>query len=327
MALRPTCLIVGLDGIDPDVTVNLMAFYAGCGYAVRVATAPAPCELLVIQRGHHVPGWSCLDARGDVHVYDYVFNGTADYHDAFPRAQRVLVISPSGLTSGRSTVPRERVVSSPHPVVTALWAPTRAQLAAPRPYPLVHIGHRKPNPAGDPWQQEIQQLAGYSACHFWGKGWTDLAGLLPHEHLHGPSSLHEAQGIYRRSHAALGVMHEFQRGRTISGRMWQAPLNGCQLYTEALPPGMTLPGVQVVERFTDLPAPPQPAQQLANAARRHWDEVTLRLADQLGLHWRAPGRASLARLYLTQVYLRHLKVAIERRQAAWRTAPLQRAQA
>lgn len=326
MAMRPSCLIVGLDGIDPDVTVNLMAFYTGCGYAVRVADAPAACDLLVIQRGHHVPGWTCEDARGDVHVYDYVFNGTSDYHDAFPQARQVRIISPS-VTSGRTEVPPEQLVTSPHPVVTGLWAPKRVLTDAERPYALVHIGHRKPNPAGDRWQMEIQQLAGYSTCHFWGKGWTDLAAPLSNEHLHGPSSLHEAQGIYRRARAALGVMHEFQRGRTISGRMWQAPLNGCQLYTEALPPGWSLPGVQVVDRFSDLPAPMLPAPQLAACAREHWDHVTRRLAAQLGLTWHPPGRLSLSRLYLAQVALRHLKVMLERHQAARRSSPPQQAQA
>jgi hypothetical protein len=328
MALRPTCLILGLDGIDPDVLVNLLSFYTGCGFNTRVASEPANCELLVIQRGHALPGWLCPQVRGEVHVYDYVCNGSSDLAHAFPQATRVRVISPTGQPSGSSPVPQDWLVASPHPVVSALWAP-RGRLAprAERSYGLVHIGHRKPNPAGDYWQQEIQQLAGYTNCHFWGQGWASLAGNLPQEHLHGPSSLHETQGIYRNAQAALGVMHEFQRGRTLSGRMWQAPLNGCLLYTEAVPPGMKLPGVQVVSGFSTLPSNDSHPEALVEDARAHWDGVTERLARTLGLQWHAPGRLGLARLYLQQVALRHVKVSLERSRAAWGLGPLQKARA
>jgi len=323
MALRPTCLILGLDGIDPDVLVNLIAFYSGCGYRVRVGVgvghAPEACELLVIQRGHYQPGWQCPQAQGDVHIYDYVYNGSSDYHSAFPSAQRVAVICPAGQPSGTTAVPPPCLVSSPHPVVTGLWAPSRE--AAPsqqRRHALVHIGHHKPNPAGDPWQQQIHQLASQGHCHFWGLGWERLIAA-PAPTLHGPSSLHEAQRIYRQAHAAVGVMHAFQRGNTLSGRMWQAPLNGCQLYTEALPAGMALPGVQVVNSFAHLPPPTQTPQQLSEAARAYWDERTRRLADRLSLRWSPPGAFELARLYAQQVGLRHLKLAIERH--ALRVAP------
>lgn len=315
-----TCVIVGLDGFDPDVLVNLQAFYAGCGFHVSVSRTVRDAELLVIQRGAYQPGQVFEVRASECHIYDYVFNGVSDLHAAFPNVRRVIVIAPSGRASGATRPPR--LVHGFHPVVPQLWA-SRAP-GGHRPFRVVHIGHRK-DPPSDPWQSEVQALAADGPCHFWGRGWLALGPSPAAEgRLHGPTSLHETQGIYRRAHCALGVMHGFQRGNTISGRMWQAPLNGCHLLTEAMLPNVDLPGVHVVDDFRSAVDDPQRGarpEELVEAASDYWGAATRQLALKLGYLYRPLSRAGLGALYGRYVYFRHVKLVAERIQQRRRGQP------
>lgn len=305
------CVIVGLDGFDPDVLVNLQAFYAGCGFRVAVSRTVRDAELLVIQRCAYPPGQVFGVRASECHIYDHVFNGVSDLHAAFPNVRRVIVIAPSGQPSG-STRPARTVRGFP-PVVPQLWA-SRAG-GNHRPFRIVYIGHRK-DPPSDPWQREIQAFAEEGGCHFWGRGWR-RPGLSPATapRFHGPTSLHETQGIYRRAHYALGVMHGFQRGNTISGRMWQAPLNGCHLLTEAMLPNVELPGVRLVGDFRsaiDHVRRESRPEDLVKSATEYWDAASRSLALRLGYLYRPLSRAGLAALYGRRVYLPHVKLVVER---------------
>jgi hypothetical protein len=183
------------------------------------------------------------------------------------------------------------------------WCPPCGAQAAS--YDYVHIGHRKPNPGGDPILLQMDAIAGGGRCHFWGKGWP-ASGLT----VHGPASLHESQQIYRRSNFALGVMYPFQRGRTISGRMWQAPLNGCMLISEAVPPGVPLPGVACcVDLPSALEAPQRApdASSLIEEAGVFWEDATVRLADTLGVKYSTPSVVAIRAGYLKWVYARHIE--------------------
>jgi hypothetical protein len=312
---RLRCVVVGLDGFDPDVLVNLQAFYSACGFEVSVSREVLDADLIVVQRGAFNPGL-VFQARAAVcHLYDYVYNGVSDLHVAFPRVAQVVVITPSGQASGTLSPPC--VVRGFHPVVPALWA--LRDTGNKRPYRWVHIGHRKDYPS-DPWQREIQDLALHGPCHFWGRGWQALPGASSSAatHLHGPASLHETQGIYRRAQRALGAMHAFQRGHTISGRMWQAPLNGCEMLTEAMLPNVHLPGVRVIgslsEALDDRTSQPKPSK-LVEAATAFWDAATRDLAKSLELRYRPPSRMACAAIYGRYVYMRHVKLAMDRLQA------------
>ena len=301
---RPRCKIVGFDGFDPDVLANLIAFYYACGFLVDISRAPADCELLVVQRGSYGGEVFATSARA-CHIYDYVASGTSDYHTAFPNIPERIVISPAPKVSGAST-PSNCVLSCP-PVVSRLWRNNEDGVSAA--YEFVHIGHRKSHPQPDPWLEQMDTVALSGNCHFWGNGWNQL-GPIPQSAAHGAASLHNCQQIYRRATFALGVMYPYQRARTISGRMWQAPLNGCALFSEAVLSNAHIPGVYETSDFGSLiGSPPEPPSRAAliNDASAYWDTVTLKLAGNLGLKYSAPGVSAAALTYFKWVYLRHIK--------------------
>jgi hypothetical protein len=299
---KPLCMIVGIDGFDPDVLANLAAFYGGCGYIVRISRQPRDCELLVLQRGPY--SGQVFNTRASAcHIYDYAALGTSDFHRAFPDIGDRVVIAPGEGASGIHAPPRE--VRGIHPVVPALWRASSRGRSAKVSYDYVHIGHRKPNPGGDSVLLQMDAIAGGGRCHFWGKGWPAAGPTV-----HGPASLHESQQIYRRSKFALGAMYPFQRGRTISGRMWQAPLNGCMLLSEAVPPGISFPGVARCIDFMgafDAPQQAPEASSLIEEAGVFWEDATMRLADSLGLKYSTPSVLAIRATYLKWVYARHVE--------------------
>ncbi|HKE97201.1 MAG TPA: hypothetical protein VKB34_23020 [Povalibacter sp.] len=298
---RGHCVIVGLDGFDPDVLANLALFYAACGLTVTSSQTPQDCDVLVVQRGTWQGQQFDVHAR-ECHIYDYTWTGTADLHQAFPNIRSIVVISPSATASGKSTPPA--LIRSFHPVIPALWA--NPQVDTPRGYGFVHVGHRKPNSAGDAWLEQMDAVVREGSCDVWGNGWDGIADATTS---HGPATLHQCQAVYRQARCAFGIMYPFQRGRTISGRAWQAPLNGCVLYSEAIIPDVALPGVERCDDF--LGAPRQPATRhkpsdLAQEATQFWENVSWRLAAQLGLYYERPTAVMVRNVYAREVYLRHL---------------------
>jgi hypothetical protein len=308
---RPRCVIVGFDGFDPDVLANLVAFYTACGFSPQISPQPLDCDLLVIQRGRY--RGEVFQARAQCcHVYDYVATGTSDFHAAFPNVQQCLVIAPTAQVSGTSA-PTDVIESVP-PVVASLWrAPHRRRQSAAI-YEFVHIGHRKSNPMQDGWLTRMDGIAAGGECHFWGDGWSPLTPV-PFSRMHGPASLHDCQHIYRRSAFAFGVMYPYQRARTLSGRMWQAPLNGCALYCEDLLPNAEMPGVHVCDDYAELIRCPPPRPQraaLVDAAADYWNATTTRLASRLGLRYSSPSWSSVNTVYLKWVSLRHFRSRVWR---------------
>lgn len=306
------CVIVGLDGFDPDVLANLVVFYGACGFDTRISAQPTNGDLLVIQRGKYRN--QHFETRAQAcHIYDYAGLGTSDLHLAFPHVAKCIVIAPGFRVSGVAGVP-PNVVRSFHPVIPELWR-FENQPKRKRPYDFVHVGHRKAEPAGDAWFKRLDEAARSGSCHFWGGGWHDVVPGNSRM-IHGRISLHGSQRIYRQALRALGVMYPFQRELTISGRMWQAPLNGCVLFSEAMIPDRTLPGVELCRDYLELlgkpPTLPNSAG-LVEEASEYWTATTVRLAGELGLHFRPPSQWALRRAYFDRVYLRHIRDVIDGR--------------
>ncbi len=196
-------------------------------------------------------------------------------------------------------------------MVPALWRADRKTLNPRKPYDFVHIGHRKPNPNGDTCLEQLDSVARSGRCDFWGFGWEQLNA--PDGKLHGAATLHETQRIYRQSACALGVMYPFQRGHTISGRMWQAPLSGCRLFSESVMSGVNLPGVYKCEDFEALLGSPPPPRQsaLVEDCSDFWSDVTAKLAGMLGLKYAPPSKWTVSAVYAKWIYSRHVKTHIQ----------------
>ncbi len=284
MSSTPRCHILSIDFQDLDVIWNVRLFYRAAGFELIREWVDQELELLVILRGD--PGLSHEDYDGIVHVYDYVKELQVDWRCRFPHAREIRLISllrPPFLPEG------VRWVQGYLPVIAEFWQQLPFRKRAGRP---LHIANFKPM-GDDPYQQDLARLARRGLVEVHGGHW-DRLGLSTH----GLSYL-EANRRLASAWCCYGLMYPYQRGTTLSGRMWQAPLHGCLVISEKGTNPFGLPGILEVERF----APDtllsvgsiRECWQVRSEATRYWQEATAQLALQLDLPtYRGPSAAQLA---------------------------------
>ena len=259
------------DYVDLDVFLNIQVFYRSAGYQIHLNRTPGADDLLVVLRGD--PGESLSGHRGDVHVYDYVKEHRIDWAGRMPAASRIVVVSLS------PPAHREGVewLRGYLPVVPEIW---RQPLARERQSRPLHIANWKPL-RDDPYQHQIVDLVRGGDLDVYGGKWDRLE-----VETHGLSYL-EANRRLASARCCYGLMYAYQRGTTASGRMWQAPLNGCWVFSEAGTDIAGIPGVIAVERFEPanlaLLSQKPCASSLAQESSAYWRQATLQLAVKLGL--------------------------------------------
>jgi len=309
----PRFHILSLDFQDLDVIWNVQLFYLGAGFSLCRHWPDDGLELLVILRGD--PGLSHQSHRGIVHVYDYVKELQVDWRACFPHAHRIQVISllrPDRHDSGIEWV------RGYLPVIPEFWQlqPFRKQEERP-----LHIANCKPL-GNDAYQRDLARLARRGLVRVHGRHW-DRLGLRTH----GLSYL-EANRLLAGAFCCYGLMYPYQRGTTLSGRMWQAPLHGCLVISEKGTNPLGLPGILEVDRFTPdtllSVASIRDCLEIRDAATHYWREATKLLARALGLA--APAAPSGAQLALCRRQRRaqHLAVVWSRRlnrAAGWLAPP------
>lgn len=315
MPSSPRCHILSIDFQDLDVIWNVTLFYQAAGFSVSREHPPSrqAVDVLVILRGD--PGLSHQDHRGEVHVYDYVKELQVDWRGRFPKARMIRLISlfpPESFAEGITWV------QGYLPVVPEFWqeSPFRKRLGRP-----LHIANFKPI-GNDPFQQELAELARRDLVKVHGGNWDRLDLRT-----HGLSYL-EANRLLARSWCSYGLMYPYQRGTTLSGRMWQAPLHGCLVVSEKGTNPLGLPGVLEVERFGPETlmsvSSIKECREIRDAATRFWREATHRLAEQLNLPTlEAPSAAQMAACR-RQMLGQHLRVVGNRRlqrSVRWLTPP------
>jgi hypothetical protein len=221
-----TCLIFGHNGLDLDITLNLRYFYRSLGFKVFFSDKLHDADLLVVIRA--------VDAEIDIspyhfsliHIYDYL---GCDY-DAFVNSIDHTIT----YIFCTSEVKRYRLIQQLHfpekqiavafpPVNVKLWSKKIKKLQ----YKMVHIGNFKPITDEDPIKQVFNESIIYFNTNIWGMGWNIRRDLY-----HGRIGLFSVSAIYAKSKFAFGLMYPFQRDVTFSGRFWQAPLNGCYVFSE-----------------------------------------------------------------------------------------------
>ena len=196
---------------------NVRLFYLAAGFALVRDGEDPDLDLLVILRGD--PGQAHREHRGIVHVYDYVKELQVDWPACFPRAREIRLVSlfqPDPLPDGVRWVPGYL------PVIPEFWQRHPFRKKARRP---LHIANFKPM-GDDPYQRDLARLARHGLVRVYGARW-DRLGLATH----GLSYL-EANRRLADAWCCYGLMYPYQRGATLSGRMWQAPLHGCQVISE-----------------------------------------------------------------------------------------------
>jgi len=309
--MQKRCVLVNQDSQDGDVVINLMLFYESCGYEVTMTTEPKPADLVVIQRAFRRESDPPVRIEeADLHVYDYSKMPNGHYARSLTGVDRYHLIT----LDRTADDPRAQLVAGNHPVMTGLWVP--AGDLGPVRYPGVHIGNLKESVRSDPLQASFERYAARSpGCHFFGGGWHLVPGV--DERGHGHITLHESQSVYRSSGCGFGIMYPYQRQQALSGRMWQGPLNGCPIYTEALPPDLALPGVVRTHDYSEmlhLPPPLSHAERhdLVSRAQKYWDQDAARIAAGLGLELRPAPTGRVASLYRKHVVAHHARLKLRR---------------
>ena len=279
---KPLCQIVSSDYLDKDVYLNIRCFYLAAGYRLIPASRPNPeADLLVVLRGDN--GSEQRDFRGEIHIYDYVKEYLVDWQNRYPVASRLVVVSlaasslqPAVATAGAYGKPAITAVDAYLPVIPALWSSAwRSKQRKP-----LHISNFK-RMGDDAYQQDLLALIRSGAVQAFGSKW-DLVGVRTH-----PLSYLQANRVLAAAASCFGLMWPYQRGRTLSGRMWQAPLNGCFVLTETGTDILGCPGVIERQAFdassASLAFSDQRCRQLAIEAAAFWEAHTRGLAALLGI--------------------------------------------
>lgn len=313
--MKAQAVVYGHDGFDRDVTVNLLGFYRRLGVQTRSSRYLIEADLLIVER----PPQSAkgFDRYSRVHFYDYVgadvipflrdlegHAGATVFTTSAPR-QRELLEAVPGLEG--------RVRVALPPVLTSLWtAPLRSDARLTTP---IHIGNYKPyySDESDAFSSALLDGIRAGMIEVWGAGWVEKVG--DNAGVHGPLRLAEVSPLYARAALAVGMMYPFQREVTFSGRFWQAPLNGCTLYSEPSYYAGQIPGVEVFESLDDLVRATEQQQkrtlpertELKSRASNFWDAELAKTSQIVGetLEGLQPRRAAL------KDRLVHLRLAVE----------------
>ena len=283
---QTVCRIVSSEYLDKDVYLNIRAFYRAAGFRIIPPTARLngvsnqQVDLLVVLRGDN--GSDLQDFSGPIHVYDYVKEYVVDWACRYPAASHITVVALAasschlvGDSQPASDPARVSWVDAYLPVIPALWTlPWSGKRQQP-----VHISNFK-RMGDDAYQRDLLALIRAGVVRAFGANWQ-LAGVRAH-----PLSYRQANQHLSASAWCFGLMWPYQRGRTLSGRMWQAPLNGCFVLSERGTDILGCPGVIECEAFhadaATLGLDPQACRDLADKASAFWESHSRSLAAALG---------------------------------------------
>jgi hypothetical protein len=272
----PTCRIVSSDYLDRDVYLNIRCFYASAGYRL-IGPEHAAVDLLVVLRGDN--GTADQSFAAAIHIYDYVKEYQVDWARRYPAARSIVLVSlddpPPPSADPPSADPRLRHVRAYLPVIPGLWTCR----SGPRRSRPVHVSNYKRMP-GDPFQEELLALIQAGRVEVHGNRWEQV-GVRAR-----PLSYRRANRLIAGSASCFGLMWPYQRGVTLSGRMWQAPLNGCFVLSEPGTDRLGCPGVLERPHFdltsASLRFGPERCDALAREAAAFWEAHTRRLGVALG---------------------------------------------
>lgn len=265
-----SCRFFFLDYIDFDVYLNARIFYRLAGYSIRNSGDLSECDLLVLFRG--LPVRIYPEYSGPIHFYDYVCEHNIDIRHYFPNSTSITVISIAphkNLSSTLSCVPAYL------PVIPSLWQFSLPLI--PRSSLPIHISNHKPL-KNDVYQQEIISLALVGKLSIYGSKWERVNIKAR------PLSYLSANIKLSLSSVCYGLMYPYQRGRSLSGRMWQGPLQGCMVLSEPNTNVYGCPGVFETSSFANaFETTNINPHEIAREATDFWWKKTQFLAVNLGL--------------------------------------------
>lgn len=300
--------VVNEEGVDLDVLINLRLFYSNYG---KVKTCKqivqVTGDLIVLMRCKDVTSYLKLDRP--IHIYDY--SKTIDL-SCLRDDQRedITVISLDQELEVSLSKSNVNFIHSYHPVHVRFWKHPRSQQMDRR-HSLVHIGNYKILQKTDNLQRQFNQYLVSQDVEIFGANWDNVT------HNNGPIPFNRVSGLYAKSKKSIGLMYAYQRCRTLSGRMWQGPINGCSVFSEALPKGIEIPGVILVDYSgTDTAHDKIDHAELSNVASDFWENAAKSLELKLCMR-----RAQLSKVrtffeycfWKLNLVLRSLNFSVKRR--------------
>ena len=288
MLAKKRCCILSFDYSDFDVNLNVSAFYRLAGYLIVSSRRFSECDLLVFLRG--IPPRVFSEYTGSIHFYNYVLECDLNLRDYFPNASFITAIS---ISHQGDSLNNCLSIDGYLPVSPSLWH-FPFQISRRSSLPL-HVSNYKPL-VDDPFQKQLISLAQTGKIRVYGSKW-DRVQILAR-----PLSYLSANLILNTTSVCYGLMYPYQRGKSLSGRMWQAPIQGCVVISEKDTNPFLCPGVFAVNSFSDpLSFSCLNPAELARQASEFWLLKTKLLANDLdlGLDWtRLPFEVTRARLLM-----------------------------
>ncbi|MEY4353105.1 MAG: hypothetical protein RLZZ609_1346 [Cyanobacteriota bacterium] len=288
-----TCSILSFDYLDFDVYLNTRTLYTLAGFKITPPSLTySSLDLLVVLRG--IPTQSFGAFSGVLHVFDYVRELSIDYSLFFPNASEIVYVS---LVSPSHLRLVDRFVYGYVPVFPPIWRSPSFKAKDPKP---VHIANYKPM-NNDSYQQQLVNLIHNRSVNVYGAKW-DRININA-----APVSYLTANYYLSKSLICFGLMYPYQRGKSLSGRMWQAPLQGCLVISEAATNIFDCPGIVEVTQFSSgLILKNTDPLSLSIQASNFWFEKTLKLAADLHLSLdlsRLPFEVFYSRILLIKQHL------------------------
>lgn len=248
-------LLYSTDGFDLDVLENQRQLYLALGCKVIWGGILVPCDLIVVLRCMRE---DVIIAPSDTPLMFLDYSGQ-DVYEVF---ENTLSTNKFCITSQKS-LEDGKFVYFGHPYVSI---ESQSSNLSELQYTYVHIGNYKPKRTINNINSLFVNYCNAVNCNVWGKGWEDVPrnGFT----FHGPLRPEKVSDVYSRSRFALGVKHDFQIGRAISGRYWHAPLNGCVLFVEDPYLLDEIPGIYLYGYEGYIPG----REEIQRGARDYWEE-------------------------------------------------------
>lgn len=288
MKAKEKCCFLFHDYVDFDVFLNARIFYSLAGFQVVHENHISECSLVVFFRG--MPAKVYSEYLGSLHFYDYVREYSIPIRDFFPKASSIAIISyenPSDCNFSYT------YIYGYLPVIPRLWRfslPFFGRSRIP-----IHLSNYKPIQSDD-YQISLIVKIRKGMIKVYGAKWERVE-ILTH-----PCSYLSANLRLSKALVCYGLMYPYQRGKSLSGRMWQAPIQGCIVISEKNTNFIGSPGVIEVEDYENLPSIDfQCPDVLAFQAAEFWLNQTNSLAKSLNLtlnYNNLPTEVRLARLLL-----------------------------
>ena len=212
--------LYGEDGFDLDVLTNQIHLYQSLGCSVVWAKTYIPCDLWVVLRGKK---GHFLEIPQDQPCLFVDYTG----HDVLDWYQTVTINHKRCITSQKNEENKALGIYFGHPYIDIT---SFARPLADLKFDFVHVGSYKLDTKRDLNSFDFIAELERTSCQIWGKFWDQVP--LTKAHWLGALNPSKVSETYAQSRIALGCKYSHQLEKAISGRYWQAPLNGCALWVD-----------------------------------------------------------------------------------------------